>query len=571
MISEATPPERPRHGVSRRWPRRAIHGGCVLLAVALVVVLALLPRATPTAAGQSLGQHLYMVDMSGNLVRYDATTGAHPRVVYHAETGTPIVHIITGPDDRVYASRAGQILRFAGSSGRYIDTLGLGGEPEFVQSMAFGRAGTLFVLDRSLSTNTARILRYRASDGALLGVLIDNLLTPYPTPGAPVLREPVQIEFGPDGKLYLLDDLAHVLVRFDPSSGAFLGTVIAPDTRIFYGSGFAFGPDHSVYVSEGLRASLDNLPRRVFRYSPSGQFSGAFIEGVDWPSGLMFGHDGALYVTSNASLLRYDGASGTLLGSVVIGQLGGSSSTQLGPQSFSFAGRPHGGRRAGMTVAQTLAPALQARRGGIIADTIVATNRGHGAAGNVVMTLAFDPALVQVLDAKLSKPGAWVSRRGDDSLELQSGVLLSDGDVMTATVRLLVRDTAPIGAALGPRLTYEWTDEVGGGVGASNQVRLVVGKQEQGAAVLSFEVRPLSAPSGSARLAHAAGLLPSEPLALWVNTPAGTAIALGRATSGPDGSLDLDLATAALAPGWHSVVVRGLWSDQTLVGAFEVR
>ena len=104
--------------------------------------------------------------------------------------------------------------------------------------------------------------------------------------------------------------------RYDGTTGASLGTVAAGGA-LSGPTGLVFGPDGNLYVT-----SIDN--GKVLRYNgTTGAFLNTFVDniphGVDptfgfalGPLGLGFGPDGNLYVSSNASdeVLRYDGDTG---------------------------------------------------------------------------------------------------------------------------------------------------------------------------------------------------------------------------------------------------------------------
>jgi hypothetical protein len=118
-------------------------------------------------------------------------------------------------------------------------------------------------------------------------------------------------------------------------------------------------------------------------------------------------------------------------------------------------------------------PNTGARPGDIVTITIVATNRGKGGARNATITVPFDPALLKLLDVRLSRPAAWVSKLRPDSLIIQTGGLSADGDAVTAMLRFQVQPQVKDGTQLAARLTYTWRDDHQIGVGRSNLLSLV--------------------------------------------------------------------------------------------------
>lgn len=74
-----------------------------------------------------------------------------------------------------------------------------------------------------------------------------------------------------------------------------------------------------------------------------------------------------------------------------------------------------------VTVAQHPTPNVSMRPGSIITHTIVVSNRGEGGAELVLVTMPFNPAAVQVLDATFSRSDAWVSQLLTDTLTFETG------------------------------------------------------------------------------------------------------------------------------------------------------
>jgi streptogramin lyase len=552
--------------------RRGISG----LILMLIGVLATIQAPVTPMAAQAAEQIVYLIDFNGTLASYDLATGARIRPVFTATSEQRALGVVRGPDGRIYVIVSGAILRYDGATGAYIDTIVSADGRRFIASIAFGSDGNLYVLEdpEAPSSDRVRIRRVRPADGADLGVVADNLRTPYPLPGTPRLNTPGQIAFDTAGRLYLLDNTANLLVRYDPGVRAFTETLIGPDERIFYGSAFTFGADGSIYVSEGLVASLTNRPRRIFRYSAAGAFRDTFTDVTPWPSSLGFGPGGDLFALSSDALLRFDGRTGALIGTVVAGTFPADGGVTLGPHAFAFAASgvaaPPRVNPAFVTVAQRATPALEVQRGGIVTTRIVATNHGRGMAQDVLITLPLDPARVRVLDAQLSRPGAWVSRLSADELELRTGALGSRGDTITATVRLAVAAEAADGLLFGEPLTFRWRDAAGGGSGTGNAVPLMIAGADRDAATLELTATPPSAPAGSSHTFSGTVFLPNEPVALWYNTPDGRAVALARSNADAAGALAVTLATEGFTPGSYTLVAEGIWSGVTAVGAFAV-
>ncbi len=163
------------------------------------------------------------------------------------------------------------------------------------------------------SFNTNSVLEYDSSTGAFLGIFAD-------------VAGPAGHTFGPDGNFYVSSIPGNAVLRYSPT-GALLGTA-ATGGGLQYPAGVAFGLDGKLYVaSEGNG--------NIIRYDAS---SGAFLNVFaavpsSVPIELKFGSDGNLYVSTqlpNSEILRFNGASGALMGTFASG--GGLSL----PAQFAF-------------------------------------------------------------------------------------------------------------------------------------------------------------------------------------------------------------------------------------------
>jgi len=140
---------------------------------------------------------------------------------------------------------------------------------------------------------------------------------------APELDGALGMTLGDDGAVYVASEEANSVLRFDGASGDFIDVFIGDDPRTqvdetggLQGPGAVlFGPDGALYVS-----SFDG--DAVLRYDgATGEFIDVFVAegagGLNGPdAGMVFGSDGALYVPSYYSdqVLRFDGITGDTLG-----------------------------------------------------------------------------------------------------------------------------------------------------------------------------------------------------------------------------------------------------------------
>ena len=160
---------------------------------------------------------------------------------------------------------------------------------------------------------------------------------------------PVGLAFGPDRNLYVTSFFGSSIQRFNPYTGASLGTFIPK------GSGgmsipitMAFEPaDHNLYVVTNGMGGGDIRRYNGKTGAPLGLFVPHGRGGLVDPGDITFGRDGNLYVTNNSanSIMRFNGKTGASLGAFVKPGSGGLKNPQnitFGPGGDLYAGGDSG-------------------------------------------------------------------------------------------------------------------------------------------------------------------------------------------------------------------------------------
>ncbi|HRX86971.1 MAG TPA: hypothetical protein P5572_18260 [Phycisphaerae bacterium] len=168
-------------------------------------------------------------------------------------------------------------------------------------------ARTADVLVASFATD--QVLRFDRTTGNYLGEFIG---------AASGLDAPVYMAYGPDGNLYIASQASDEILRYTPA-GAFVDAFVPAGSGGLDGpSGFAFGSDDRLYVAGRYSAN-------VLAYAAA---SGTFLEQVLGSAdgltsgdtfGLNVGASGDMYVASNNHVYRYSLASGTVVAAIPLG------------------------------------------------------------------------------------------------------------------------------------------------------------------------------------------------------------------------------------------------------------
>lgn len=259
-----------------------------------------------------------------SVLRYDQTNGVYlGEFVAAGSGGLQSPNGITfGPEGNLYVTSQTGILKFNGQTGGFLGVF---------SPLAAGADGLVFGPDGNLYVATgyaASVLVLDGQNGAFLRQF-----------GTNDLHRSSGVCFGPGGKLLVADGFNGV-IRFDPTTGANLGVFASSTNFLSDGSStdLEFGPDGNLYVTDP-----DNS--RVLRFNgTNGAAMGVFASSqpnLCTPAGLAFGPDGDLYLVSNSyqcdhvnhdafpqCVVRFNSASGDFIDRFACG----------GIQSGTFAG-----------------------------------------------------------------------------------------------------------------------------------------------------------------------------------------------------------------------------------------
>lgn len=136
--------------------------------------------------------------------------------------------------------------------------------------------------------------------------------------GAPKLDIPTGaltsgVAFGPDGNLYVVETIQGTVLRFNPVSGALIGTFVSAGSGLVTPEGITFGPDGNLYVADISAGVLqfNGTTGALMAHLPGGPGPGF---GGAWD--VKFGPDGNIYVSDegSAAILKYNGSTLAYIG-----------------------------------------------------------------------------------------------------------------------------------------------------------------------------------------------------------------------------------------------------------------
>jgi hypothetical protein len=229
--------------------------------------------------------------ITSTVLRYNGTTGDFIDVFVPPGSGSvnTATAIRFGRDGNLYVAdfndgiaSSGDVKRFNGTTGAFIDAFTSGYGMSHPSGLTFGPDGNLYVSDE------ANIVRFNGTTGEFMNVFAPGGSDGLPVP--PCGPADQGLAFGPDGNLYASIPYCDTIARYNGLSGAFINFFVSAGSGGLAGpNAFAFGPDANLYVADG-----DNGTGQVFRFNGvTGEFMTVLVTpgtgGLTAPGSLTFG------------------------------------------------------------------------------------------------------------------------------------------------------------------------------------------------------------------------------------------------------------------------------------------
>lgn len=283
---------------------------------AIGIVSLTLAAGTPAAHAALLAVN----PTTDEVERYNSSNGTFQGIFASPAAATGTVGALSlgfGPDGNLYvgAGISDDVLRFNGQTGSFLGTFVSSGSGGIANgtgpALLFGRDGHLYLTD----DGSDAVRRYDGSTGAYIDTFV--------TQASGGLDQPVDMQFGPDGDLFVLTRAAFEdaegppsassrVYRYDGSTGAFKNIFTTGGPASTFGANFmTFAFDGDLFLSSWTTDE-------VLRFDgESGAFEGSFLSagyaGLHGLADIVFGPDGLLYVASgnfsnepSGQILRFD-------------------------------------------------------------------------------------------------------------------------------------------------------------------------------------------------------------------------------------------------------------------------
>lgn len=277
----------------------------------ITAVFRRIPTDTWTPAIGNPGNLLVTGFVGKNVTEFDRHNGASLGEVVAAGAGGLSVAggIDIGPTGDIFVVNVGivsdtSIIRYDGTDGSLVSEFVTGpGVLGYITAKFGGPNGNLFVANNVSDT----VEEYDGSTGAFVRDFV--------TSGSGGLDNPVGMTFGPSGNLFVVSQASNTVLEYDGVTGAHERVVVGFDAYGFtVPVDLVFGPDDLLYVTT---SGAERVARVDVSTGVATEFVSAGAGGLDSPGGLGFHPDtGNLLVVSQGtdSVLEYDGTDGAFVG-----------------------------------------------------------------------------------------------------------------------------------------------------------------------------------------------------------------------------------------------------------------
>ena len=215
--------------------------------------------------------------------------------------------VIFGPDGNMYVASYGsnKIIKYDGITGNYLgDFVASGsGGLQSPWGITFGPNGNLYVANE---VSDKSILEYSGVDGSFVRNFVDVVVGPMG-----ISR---YFSFGPDNNLYVVNLGNNKVLRYDGTTGAFMGE---------FTSGYTFNvPGDVIFDANGYMYVSNSGTNQILRFNGT---TGAFIDvfasggGMNFPIDLLIGPNGNLFVASyyGGEVHEFNGTTGAYIRTIV--------------------------------------------------------------------------------------------------------------------------------------------------------------------------------------------------------------------------------------------------------------
>lgn len=228
-------------------------------------------------------------------------------------------------------------------------------------------------------------------------------------------------------------------------------------------------------------------------------------------------------------------------------------------------------RSADIAVTLLPTPNIGVPAGSVIDYELRVQNFGGGRADKIFVHMPYNPSYLRVLDAHFASSEDWVHSVGSDHVGLTFGGLDGQGAARSATIRMLVLPTVPLGTVIDMWAGYGWDGDDGGGSGYSaNAAPLVVQTAPAAGPWAWLAVGPQQGVAGTVFQFYTNRLLPNEQTIIAINTPFGVQEISRDWYVNPQGEIGYEFVSVGYPPGDYTMSIRGVRSGITAAATFTI-